>query len=156
MNSGYLLQMIMAGTGIVLLLLTTHSLAKRVLTESLSLFWGVISVLFILAGLLLAPVEWNRYISRRALVIVVLGMFVTLAGLYYLSIQMSYLIRKNQELAMQISLLNQEHEKITYYLTSLTGKSKNQIWRTKTTAEHEEAGDKKDIVIYEKENIAGY
>lgn len=146
----------MAGTGIVLLVLTTHSLAKRVLTESLSLFWGIIAVLFILAGLLLAPVEWNRYISSKALVIIVLGMFVTLAGLYYLSIQMSYLIRKNQELAMQVSLLNQEHEKINYYLTSLTGKTKNQIWRTKTTAEYSETENKKDSAIYEKENIAGY
>ena len=130
-----ILRIVLTAVGLALLGFTVRCLARKSLTDSLSLFWGAISVLFILGGLLLAPLEWNRYVSVRGLILILLGGFVVIWGLYYLSIQLSYLIRKNQELAMQVSLLNQEHEKINQFMTSVTGMDKNRIWRTDTTAE---------------------
>ena len=43
-------------------------------------------------------------------------------GVYQMTIQISSLLMKNQELAMQVSLLNQENERIIKELEKLTGK----------------------------------
>ena len=143
---GILLQIILVIIGCVLMWCTIRSLAKKVLTEPLSLFWGAISILFILAGILLTPSGWSNYISTKGLVLILLGVICALAGLFFLSVQISYLVRKNQELAMQISLLNQEHEKLNEYMMSLTGKSKQQLWRTLTKPELEEKEKTKDCM----------
>jgi hypothetical protein len=42
--------------------------------------------------------------------------------MYQMTIQISSLLMKNQELAMQVSLLNQENERIIKELERLTGK----------------------------------
>ena len=96
--------------GAILFVLTTVSLAKKRMTESFCIFWGVISVLMILAGIILRPVELNRYISPVGFVIICLGVFCLLMGGYYFSVLISKLIRQVTELAIQISLLNQENE----------------------------------------------
>jgi hypothetical protein len=48
-------------------------------------------------------------------------------GMFYLSQAISQLIRKNQELAMQVSLLNQENESILRELRELMAKNKISI-----------------------------
>ena len=46
---------------------------------------------------------------------------------YELSIQISVLSMKMQEIAMQVSLLNQENERILEELCKLTGKSRREL-----------------------------
>lgn len=149
MITSFILQTILVLIGCVLMWCTIHSLAKKVLTEPLSLFWGAIAILFVLAGVLLTPSGWNKYMSGKGLVLVLLGVICVLAGLFFLSVQLSYLVRKNQELAMQISLLNQEHEKLNEYMMLLTGKNKKQLWRTDTKPEPKVIDGTKDCVKYE-------
>ena len=131
----YLLQIILAAAGLLLFLRTIRSLAKKILTETISMFWTVISFLLLIAGILLIPFDWGQYISCGALLIIAAGFGIMFEGLFYFSKLLSYNIRKIQELAMQISLLNQEHIKINQYLSSLYGHSSHRIWRTDTTAE---------------------
>lgn len=131
----YLLQIILIIAGILLFIRTLWSLARKQLTETTSMFWSVVAILFVIAGLLLIPLNWSQYITHGALIFVTVGFAFMLEGMYFLSIQLSYTTRKTQELAIQISLLNQEHIKVDGCLSSLSGQSRNEIWRTNTVAE---------------------
>jgi hypothetical protein len=76
------------------------------------------------------------------LLIVAIVFFLLLAAMFYLSQLLSYNMRKIQELAIQISLLNQEHIKVDYYLSALSGEPRNKIWRTDTISEATAEEDK--------------
>ena len=54
----------------------------------------------------------KRYVSTRGLILTIIIVSGVLWGLWFISTQVSILKRKNQELAMQVSLLNNDYEKI--------------------------------------------
>ncbi len=127
MSQGNVLQIIIIATGIFLLCVTTGSLAKRKMTESFCITWGLISIMIILAGILLRPVGWSKYISTLGMVLVLIVIFCVIYVAYFLSSKVSELSRKNQELAIQVSLLNQENERILERLEELTGVDKRKL-----------------------------
>ncbi len=127
MNSGDILRYIMMVLGVYLLGVSVLSLAKRKMTEPFCLAWGFFSFLMIIGGLLLRPTGLSSYISDTGLVIILLLGGLGLLAAYFISRQMSDLARKNQELTMQISLLNQENERILAVLEGLTGKLKIEL-----------------------------
>lgn len=96
--------------GLIVFILTTVSLAKKQMTESFCIFWGIISVLLMICGIVLRPVELSRYISWSGIVIICLGVLCLLISGFYFSVRISRLIRQTTELAIQVSLLNQENE----------------------------------------------
>ena len=61
----------------------------------------------------------KRYVSTRGLILTIIIVSGVLWGLWFISMQVSILKRKNQELAMQISLLNNDYEKIIKELEKL-------------------------------------
>ena len=146
----YLLQIILIAEGLLLLTHTMLSLARKKLTETISMLWGFISIVLIVAGLVLLPFDWTPHITPGALIIVALAFTVLVQGTFYLSCLLSYTMRKTQELAIQISLLNQEHIKVDYYLSSLSGQPRNQIWRTETVAEPVSEQAEKEDVLHEE------
>ena len=82
------------------------------MTEEIGLLWSFFSVLIVGIGLIPGSLSWLGYI-RRSMALVLFGfVFFFLLLLWYLSIVISQLLRRNQELAMQISLLNQENEQV--------------------------------------------
>ena len=95
------------------------SLANRKMTEPFCLAWALLAVLMVLAGILLNPVQIDNFISFRGLILVILVISGLLWGLWFISSQVSILKRRNQELAMQISLLNRDCEKILKELEEL-------------------------------------
>lgn len=111
--------------GIYLLVITILSLARRRMTEQFCLLWGFLSVVSIIFGATVNPSELYRYISKEGLLIVMLGILLIVCAAWFLSIQVSVLIRKNQELAMQISLLNQENEQILKTLRDMREQTRN-------------------------------
>lgn len=119
MEPGVLLRIIIILVGIVLFCVTLFSLAKRRMTESFCLTWGFISVIIILAGLLLRPTELASYISGTGMILVGIVAFCVIYGAYFMSIKVSELMRRNLELAMQISLLRKENEEIRERLQEL-------------------------------------
>ena len=72
----------------------------------------LLSALMILSGVLLNPSQLDRYISTRGLILIIIVVSGILWGLWFISTQVSLLKRRNQEMAMQISLLNNDCEKI--------------------------------------------
>ena len=112
MEPSTILRIIIIATGVFMMGMTISSLAKRRMNESFCLAWGLISVAVIIAGIILRPSEWNTYISVKGLILVLIIFFVALYAAYFISLKVSELLRKNQELAIQVSLLNQENERI--------------------------------------------
>lgn len=121
MEPGVLLRIIIILVGVVLFCVTLFSLAKRRMTESFCLTWGFISVIIILAGILLRPTELASYISGTGMILVGIVAFCVIYGAYFMSIKVSELMRRNLELAMQISLLRKENEEINERLQELIG-----------------------------------
>lgn len=80
---------------------------------------GVLFALMILSGALLNPSQMKRYVSTRGLILTIIIVSGVLWGLWFISTQVSILKRKNQELAMQVSLLNNDYEKIIKELEKL-------------------------------------
>lgn len=111
MTLGDLLTIFLIVMGIFLLVMAILSLAKRKMTEPFCLAWAIVSVLLVICGILIKPSELERYISLRILILVFLITIGAAWTLWFISTQLSILMRKNQELAMQISLLNQDSEK---------------------------------------------
>lgn len=111
-TSGNVLQIIIIATGIFLLVVTINSLAHRKMTESFCLAWGLIAFILVLAGLFLRPTELRSFISPMGLVLVVMIGFCVVYVAYFMSTKVSELSRRNQELAIQVSLLSQENQRI--------------------------------------------
>lgn len=140
----YLLQILFIVAGLLLFLRTMRSLARKVLTETLSMFWSVVSFLLVISGILLIPFEWGNYITTGALIVVAVAFIMVFEGMFYFAKLLSYNIRKIQELAIQVSLLNQEHIRVNQYLSNLSGHSRYKIWRTDTTAAYLESKQNSD------------
>lgn len=122
MEPGAILQIIMIVVGIFLLGAVISSLARRKMTESFCLTWGMIAIIIILAGILLRPAEWYRYISAIGMLLLLLIGFCIIYGAYFMSSKVSELMRKNMELSMQVSLLNHEKDELRKDLEELAEK----------------------------------
>ena len=61
----------------------------------------------------------KRYVSTRGLILTIIIVSGVLWGLWFISTQVSILQRKDQELAMLVSLLNNDYEKIIKELEKL-------------------------------------
>lgn len=123
MSAGNWLRLIMVLAGSLILGMTLTSLAKRKFTDGFCMLWGLLSICMILGGILLSPVELGSLISNTGLMILLVFCFGLLAMAWCFSWELSSLQRKNHELAMQVSLLNQEHDQLQRMLAQIEGKS---------------------------------
>ena len=107
-------------TGIVIMALTFVFHAVRKLTVTLAVVWEFLGLTAILTGAVPAFSGWCYLLARgTAVAMFTIGVLVLWGG-YQLCILISSLSMKNQELAMQVSLLNQENEKILRELEKIT------------------------------------
>ena len=119
MEVGDILRLFVIVSGVFMVARAILSLAKRKMTEPFCLAWVFLSALMILSGALLNPFQMKRYVSTRGLILTIIIVSGVLWGLWFISTQVSILKRKNQELAMQVSLLNNDYEKIIKELEKL-------------------------------------
>lgn len=119
MAVGDVLRLFVIVAGAYMFLKAILPLAKRKMTEPFCLAWAVLSALMILSGILLNPSQLDGYISTRGLILIIMIVSGILWGLWFISTQVSILKRRNQELAMQISLVNNDCEKILRELEKL-------------------------------------
>ena len=119
MSSSLFFRLIVIAAGIVLLILTFFMYSMRRLTDRIALGWALFSVVMIMAGAIPAWSGWSRALALSSYPMVfALGGLVILI-IFYHSIYLSLMIMKNQELAMHVSLLNQENEEMIQKLLVL-------------------------------------
>ena len=98
--------------GAVILVLNLFNLARRRLTPVIGVSWSIFAVLMLLFRSVLQLSELNKYMSLKAAVILILVIFAVIFAFYHLSIQISDLVDKINELNMQVSLLNAENARL--------------------------------------------
>lgn len=101
---------VMIVLGGLLLIWSFLAYARHRLTENFGMVWGLAAVCLIIAGIVLAAAG-GSFMAVVVVVVILLGVMLVLC-LFGFSQVISVLIMKNQELAMQVSLLNQENESI--------------------------------------------
>lgn len=116
---------ILVGIGIMAITFVLH--AEKKLTVNLAVTWELLGIAAILSGAVPKFSGWSSRLSFGSLVVLLITAFLVLWGVYQMTIQISALIMKNQELAIQVSLLNQENERILQELENLTGKSTREL-----------------------------
>lgn len=116
---------ILVGIGIMAITFVLH--AEKKLTVNLAVTWELLGIAAILSGAVPKFSGWSSRLSFGSLVVLLITAFLVLWGVYQMTIQISSLIMKNQELAIQVSLLNQENERILQELENLTGKSNREL-----------------------------
>ena len=115
---------ILMGIGIMIVTFVLH--AKKKLTVNLAVTWELLGIAAILSGAVPRFSGWSSRIGLGSLVVLLITALV-LWGVYQMTIQISSLLMKNQELAILVSLLNQENERILRELEKLTGKNAREL-----------------------------
>nr|WP_296064529.1 DUF2304 domain-containing protein [uncultured Mediterraneibacter sp.] len=115
------LKLIVILAGIYFIIMTLLSLAKRRMTEQFCLAWALLGVLMIVGGIVLNPDGIEKYISRTGIILIGVLIAGVLWAFWFVSKEVSILIRKNQELAMQTSLLNRDSEMLIREVERLKG-----------------------------------
>lgn len=105
-----ILCMITVIEGIVLLVVDFISFVYQKITVGIELCWSAFAVVLILLGVVPGLSDWSRVVPREAVPAFLLISLAIIFSFFYLSCAVSQLLRKNQELAMHVSLLNQENE----------------------------------------------
>ena len=108
MNYGIFLQVLLIVVGIFLLLLDISLLAKRRLSEPISITWGFVAIVMVISGFILRPEGWIKYMSATGMLLLCIIGLCLIYGLMLASCHISETMRKQNEMAMNISLLNQE------------------------------------------------
>lgn len=108
MDYGLFLQVLFIVAGVLVMVVDVTLLAKRKLSEPISVTWGFVAVVFIIAGIVLRPNGWVNYMSPAGMVLLIVVGLCMIYGLFLASCHISEIMRKQAEMAMNISLLNQE------------------------------------------------
>lgn len=106
------LRILVAASGLVLLWMSFSTYVKKKMTEGIGLAWGIFSIFLFLLGALPGLSVWTKYIVGKGAVALFCLVIFVLFGAFSLSSTVSRLVMKNRELAMQVSLLNQEYEQM--------------------------------------------
>ena len=88
------------------------SLARRKMTESFCIMWGLISLFTIIGGCIIRPSRISTFLSPISFILILMIFFLLIYIALFFSHAISDLMRKNNELAIQVSLLVHENEEL--------------------------------------------
>ncbi|MGN0361457.1 MAG: DUF2304 domain-containing protein [Bilifractor sp.] len=116
---GLVFRLFLIATGIYIFFRLLFALARRKMVEVYSVAWVFLSLFFLLTGIVVHPYGMQRIISWQFFILIMLVIWIGVEGFFRISEHQSDLFRKNAELAMQISLLNEENQEVRRSLASL-------------------------------------
>lgn len=96
--------------GVIIMVLSFVLYAKRKLIVNLAVVWEFLGFALILIGAVPVFSSWCHLLAKGTVIVMFVIGALALWGNYILCILISNLSMKNQELAIQVSLLNQENE----------------------------------------------
>lgn len=97
-------------SGFILLVLDFLMYSAKKMGESYGMLWIVVSVALILTGHIKKDWSAFTYIDSKLLIPLLTIIAILVLLMFLVTSSISVLTRQNQELAMQVSLLNQENE----------------------------------------------
>ena len=118
--------------GVFLLSVTFSNYVRGKLREKATFLWGILAIAMILSGAVPVLSGWSKRFNDVIYIAPFVIIIVFVCIMFYITKEISVLRRKNQELAMHVSLLNQENERILKELTSITGKDKSELCKRKS------------------------
>lgn len=119
-----IIRILMVGTGILFLVLAFWAYTRQKLNDSMALIWAFVSIALMITGAVPAV---SKHLNESLLIFMFIICLLLLFLLFKVSKAVSVLSMKNQELAMQVSLLNQENERILHKLGILTDEKKDSV-----------------------------
>ena len=119
-----IIRILMVGTGILFLVLAFWAYTRQKLNDRMALIWAFVSIALVITGAVPAV---SKHLSESLLIFMFIICLLLLFLLFKVSKAVSVLSMKNQELAMQVSLLNQENERILHKLGILTDEKKDSV-----------------------------
>lgn len=136
METTEMLQLLVIIGGIVLFVITFLSYAKRKMTEEIGLLWIFLSILMMVIGAIPNSFALLGQIRRSVAFVLFGAACFLLLMLWYLSIVISQLLRQNQELAIQVTLLLHDNERI---LSALENEKLGELTKETSTQKETEA-----------------
>lgn len=122
MQTDLIIRIIVAVIAVVILWVDFRTYCKQKINEQFAFGWGVFGFLLFLVCVIPGISGWSRVFEAEVYaVIIVLGL-IFYAVLFGMSKAVSQLVAKNQELAMQVSLLNNENANMLRTIKKITGK----------------------------------
>lgn len=122
MNTAIWIRLGFVVIGILLMMLTFLSHAKKKITVNLAVVWELLGLAAVLVGAIPVLSRWCSLLGEGTAIVMFVIACIVICGGFRICLLISSLMMKTQELAMQVSLLNQENEKILKTLEELTGK----------------------------------
>ena len=119
MRDGLIIQILLIVFGASMLITSFVSLVRRKMSESVVIPWGMGAVIFIVLGIVIRPDHWRVYISPQGLTLVIVIFVCAAYAIYFFSIRITDTMKKNNELAIQVSLLNTEVEELRKKMEAL-------------------------------------
>lgn len=127
MRDGLIIQILLIAFGTSMLATSFISLVRRKMSEPVVIPWGIGAIVFIVLGIVIRPDHWREYISPQGLTLVIVIFVCAAYAMYFFSIRITDTMKKNNELAIQVSLLNTEVEELRKKMESLTEDEKDSV-----------------------------
>lgn len=112
MRDGLIIQLLLAGYGAMIMSIAVGALVRRKMTVGVCVPWGIVAVVFIVLGIVVRPDSWKEYLSLHGLILIIAIFLCATYALYFLSSNLSMVLLKTTDLAMQVSILNAETEEL--------------------------------------------
>lgn len=107
-----ILRLITLGIGLFFMVEDFLALARRKMADLLVVSWMIISVIFIMFGIIPVLGTWTYFVSLSTGLTLLATVALILYFLFRVCYWISDLFWQNKELSLQISLLNQENEEM--------------------------------------------
>ncbi len=121
------LRVAVALIGVVLTIADFMAFCKKRLNEASAFAWGVFGIVLVICSVVPGLSGWSSALASNTTIFYVLMGVVVLWMLFTMSVNISNLISRNRELAMQISLLNHENQRVLKYLQELSAGEDTEI-----------------------------
>lgn len=121
------LRIIMVVAGCLFLILNFVTYVKKNLTEKFTWMWTFFCVVMILSGIVPGLNNWSFQFNSWGYMALCIIMVLIVQFIFIITKEIANLKKRNKELAMHVSLLNQENERILAQLEKLTGKTKAEL-----------------------------
>ena len=121
------LRIIMVVAGCLFLILNFITYVKKNLTEKFTWMWTIFCIVMILSGIVPGLNSWSFKFNSWGYMALCIILVLIVQFIFIITKEIANLKKRNKELAMHVSLLNQENERILAELEKLTGRTKAEL-----------------------------